>query len=261
MGVARRYFVAAAAVLACATWAFFGAAAGQGPEVKVATEGTFRPFSYFTSGGELTGFDVELTRAICKAAGLNCVMITMDLDGMIPALNDKKIDAISTGMSITAKRKKIVAFTDRIRSSGKRFVSCTPDKVTEVSPAALKGRIIGTQSGTTSADFFQADYAGSDIRLYKSMDEAFQDLASGRLELVLSQEGTGYGFTTSPAGAGCKFIGGRVDSPKYFGDGVGIAFRQSDVDLIAAFNAGLRKVLADGTYKAINDKYFPFSLY
>lgn len=261
MGLVHRYVVAAAALLASAAWTVSGAAAGQGPEIKVASEGTFKPFSFFTSGGELTGFDVELVQAVCKAAGLNCVMVTMEYDGMIPALNDKKIDVIAAGMAITEKRKKVVAFTDSIRSSGKQFVSCAPDKFPEVLPDALKGKAIGAQSGTTVADYFQAYYAGADIRLYKSMDETYQDLAAGRLELVLSQIGTGYGFISSPAGAGCKFVGKRIEDAKYFGSGVGYALRKSDVDLIAAFNAGIRKVLADGTYKAINDKYFPFSLY
>ena len=257
----RRCFLVTAALLACATGLILGASAVEAAEVKIGTEGTNRPFSFFTSGGELTGFDVELSQAICKAAGLNCIMVTMDFDGMVPALKDKKIDAIAAGMAITEKRKKVLAFTDSIRSAGKQFVTCTPDKFPEVSPDALKGKVVGTQAGTTTADYFQAYYAGSEIRLYKSTDEAFQDLVAGRLELVLAQMGTSYGFISSPAGAGCKFVGKRIDDAKYFGEGVGIALRQSDVDLIAAFNAGIRKVLADGTYKAINDKYFPFSLY
>ena len=110
-------------------------------------------------------------------------MVTMELDAMMPALNDKKIDAMAAGMTITEKHKKTLAFTDRIRSSGKQFVSCTPDKFPDTSPEALKAAS-GTQAGTSNADFFQANYAGSDIRLYKSMDEAFQDLGSGRIELA-----------------------------------------------------------------------------
>jgi polar amino acid transport system substrate-binding protein len=196
MGAPCRCFLATVALLACV---LLGAGAGQAAEVRIATEGTFRPFSYFTPGGELTGFDVELTLAICKAAGLNCVMVMMDYDAVVPALNDKKVDAISAGMNVTEKRKKVVAFTDRIRSSGKQFLSCTPDKFTDVSPAALKGHILGTQSGTTNADFFQAEYGGSDVRLYKTTDEAFRDLTAGRIELVLAQTAVGYDFTTSPA--------------------------------------------------------------
>lgn len=256
-----RFLIAASALVVCSMLTLPGGALAQGAQIKIGTEGTYKPYSFFTSGGELTGFDVELVQAICAAAKLDCVMVTMDYDGMVPALNEKKLDAIASGMTITEKRKKTLAFTDRIRSSGKHFVTCAPDKFTDTSPEALKGHIVGTQTGTTNADYFQALYTGSDIRLYKTMDEAFQDLAAGRLDLVLAQEGPAYDFANSSAGKGCKLVGARLDDPKYFGEGVGIAFRQSDTDLVAAFNAGIKQVLADGTYKKLNDKYFSFSLY
>jgi lysine-arginine-ornithine-binding protein len=261
MAPAIRRPLAFVALLASVALAVFPARPAQAAEVKVASEGTFKPFSFFTAGGQLTGFDVELVQAICKAAGLDCVMVTMDYEGMMPALKEKKIDVIASGMSITAKRKKVVAFTDRVRASGKRFVACAPDKFPKIGPDDLKGHIVGTQADTTSADYIKALYAGSDIRLYKSMDEAFADLSAGRLDLALAQDATGYAFTTSPAGKGCAFVGDRLDDPKYFGEGVGLALRQSDADLVAALNAGIRKVLADGTYKALNAKYFPFAVY
>ena len=261
MAIVRFSVRKSAAILGCLAGLLLGINAAQADQIRVATEGTYKPFSYFTSGGELTGFDVELTLAICKAATLDCVMVTMDNDAVIPALKDNKIDVISTGMSITEKRKKVVLFTDRIRSSGKQFVSCAPDKFPDVSPESLKGHILGTQAGTTNADFFQAKYAASDIRLYKTMDEAFKDLAAGRVELALSQIALGYDFTNSSEGAGCKFVGPRLDDTKFFGDGVALGLRPSDVELKAAFDTGIKKVLADGTYKAINAKYFPFSLY
>jgi lysine-arginine-ornithine-binding protein len=252
--------MALAVVLGFALGTWGSAALAGDMKVRIATEGTYRPFSYFTPDGKLTGFDVELTMAICKAAGLDCELVTMDIEGMIPALNEKKIDAISTGMSITPKRKKVVAFTDPIRSAGKRFVSCTSGASPDISPAGVKGRTIATQANTSNSDYFDSYYKGADIRLYKTMDEAYQDLAAGRVDLVLSQEGTGYGFLASPSGKGCSFVGSRIEDAKLFGEGVGIAVRQTDGELKAALNAGIRKLLADGTYKALNDKYFPFPL-
>ena len=236
------------------------AGAARADQIKIATEGTYKPFSFMTAGGDLTGFDVELALATCKAAGLDCVMVTMDNDAVVPALNDKKVDVLATGMSVTEKRKKVVLFTEPTRASGKQFVACTPDKFPDISPAALKGHAIGTQTGTTSADFFQGEYPGADIRLYKSMDEAFQDLTSGRVELVLAQNAVGYDFIKSPAGAGCNFVGPRLDNAKYFGAGVAMAVRLGDMKLKAALDEGLRKIIADGTYKAINAKYFPFPI-
>ena len=257
MTMIRRCALPMAAILAVLTLA---AGTVRADQVRIATEGTYKPFSYFTPSGELTGFDVESTLAICKAAELDCKMVVMELDAMVPALNDKKIDVMAAGTTITEKHKKQTLFTDMIRSAGKQFVSCTPDKFPDTAPEALKGHIIGTQAGTSNADFFQAKYPGSDIRLYKSMDEAFQDLGSGRIELALAQTGVAFGFMQSPAGKGCQFVGARLEDPKYFGTGVGLALRLGDSELAGKLNAGLKKILEDGTFKALNDKYFPFSL-
>jgi len=62
-------------------------------------------------------------------------------------------------------------------------------------------------------------------------------------------------------GKDCKFVGERAVNPKIFGTGVGIALRKTDPDLRDKLNAALKQILADGTYEAINKKYFPFSIY
>ena len=229
--------------------------------VKIGTEGTYAPFSYYTSDGKLTGFDVELTQALCDAAKIRCEFVTLEYEGMVEALQQKKIDAVSAGMPITEKRKKVVAFTDPIRSSDKRFDTCKSDQFQDISPEALKSHIIGTQSGTSSVDYFKAHYAGSDIRLYKSMDEAFQDLAAGRIELAMATEPVGYSFINTPGGKGCAFVGPRLKDEKLFGSGVGLALRKDDEGLVENFNRALRAIRDNGTYEAINKKYFPFSVY
>ena len=238
-----------------------GPADAQDADIKIGTEGTYAPFSYYTADGKLTGFDVDLTQALCDAAKIRCEFVTLEYEGMVEALQQKKIDAVSGGMPITEKRKKVVAFTDPIRTSDKRFVTCKPDQFQDISPEALKSHVIGTQSGTSSGDYFNAHYAGSDIRLYKSMDEAFQDLAAGRLELAMATEPVGYSFINTPAGKGCGFVGPRLKDEKLFGSGTGIALRKGDEDLRKSFNEALRAVRDNGTYETINKKYFPFSVY
>lgn len=234
----------------------------QGAEtVKIGTEGTAVPYSFFTSDGKLTGFDVEITQAMCDAAKLTCEFKTLDLDGMVPALNQKKLDALAAGYAITEKRKKNLAFADRYRTSDKRFVTCKPEIFKDISPDALKSHIIGTQSGTSSVDYFNNNYSGSEIRLYKSMDEAFQDLAAGRLDLAMATEPIGYTFISQAANAACAFVGPRIKDEKLFGAGVGIAFRLDDTELVEKFNAALKAIRADGTYDTINKRYFPFSIY
>ncbi|MBL8908685.1 MAG: transporter substrate-binding domain-containing protein [Rhizobiales bacterium] len=235
--------------------------AQDAPVLKIGTEGTYAPFSFFAPDGKLTGFDIEITQAMCDAAKLTCKFETLDFDGMIPALNQRKLDALAVGFSITEKRKKQVAFTDSYRTSDKRFVTCRPDVFKDVSPETLKSRVIGTQSGTSSADYFKSFYPESEIRLYKSMDEAFQDLGAGRLDLAMATEPVGYDFISKHGNGTCAFVGPRIKDEKFFGSGVGIAFRLDETELVDKFNAALKTIRDDGTYEAINARYFPFSIY
>ncbi len=77
--------------------ALTGGAQAETRKIRIGTEGTYRPFSYFDAEGKLTGFEVELDRAICAAVKADCEFVTMEFDGLIPALQEKKIDAVASG--------------------------------------------------------------------------------------------------------------------------------------------------------------------
>jgi ABC-type amino acid transport substrate-binding protein len=69
------------------------------------------------------------------------------------------------------------------------------------------------------------------------------------------------GFLKTPQGKDFEFTGPELTDKKWFGDGAGIAARKEDGDLVALFNKALKEIRADGTYKKLNDKYFPFDVY
>ena len=69
------------------------------------------------------------------------------------------------------------------------------------------------------------------------------------------------GFLKKPEGKDYQFIGPDLTEIKYFGEGVGIACRKKDKDLVELFNKAIDQIRADGTYKSIQDKYFDFNVY
>jgi polar amino acid transport system substrate-binding protein len=251
-------------LLAIAAGMLFSAlspATGEPLKLRIGTEGTYKPMSFYDAAGNLTGFEVDLVNAICAKIKAECEFVVMDFDGMVPALQEKKIDAIAAGMRVTEKRKKIVAFADKYYTPYSRFVTCSRANQNDVGPSGMKGLVIGTQSGSTNADYLNAEYAQlATIRLYKTMDEVYLDLSSKRLDFALSNAFVGYDFLQSDNGKNCTFVGEQIVNSKYFGDGTALALRKGDEEIRNALNAGIKAIMDDGTYAAINAKYWPFSV-
>jgi len=228
--------------------------------VKIGTEGAYPPFNY-VEAGKPTGFDVDIALALCERARLQCEIVIQDWDGMIPALLAHRIDAIVASMSITAERKKRIDFTAKYYDSPNSFMASKTDRVTDVSPAALAGKVIGVQGSTTHQNYIEAKYKNVELRTYATVDDASADLAIGRIDLVLSDKVLlDAWLKASSDGACCELVGPDLYDP-LFGDGQGIGVRKEDSALRDTLNAALAAILADGTYKTINAKYFDFPMY
>lgn len=248
--------IAAAAMLALGA----GAAHAQMKKVRIGTEGAYPPFNSVSPSGELVGFDIDIGKALCAKMKVECTFVAQDWDGIIPALLAKKFDAIVASMSITEERKQKVAFTVPYYSTPGNFIAPKDTKITDISPAALKGKTIGTQSSTTASVYLEEKYKDSDIKLYPTQDEANADLAAGRLDTILADKFVLYEWLEkTDAGKCCKFVG--PDLKDVNPEGTGIAVRKEDDELREALNKAIKEIVADGTYKAINAKYFPFDIY
>ena len=237
------------------------AAAKEWKTVRIGTEGAYPPFNFIDSAGKLQGFDIDIAKALCDKMKVKCVFVAQDWDGIIPGLLAKKYDAIVASMSITAERKKKVDFTDKYYSSPATFVAPKKTDITDISPKALAGKTIGAQSSTIHSNYLEDNYKDSKLKFYKTQDEVNADLAAGRLDAQLADKLVLFEWLKTKAGQCCKFVGPGITDKRWFGEGAGIAVRKEDQDLKAMFNKALKEIIADGTYKKINMKYFPFSIY
>src|SRR5262249_2226370 len=231
-----------------------GGAGAEMKKVKIGTEGAYPPFNSIDPSGKLVGFDIDIANALCAAAKFECEFVIQDWDGMIPALQAKKFDAIIASMSITPKRLEVVDFSDKYYNTPVKFMAAKGAGITEFTADSLAGKKIGVQGSTTQEDFARAKFPKAEVASYATQDEANADLESGRLDLVLAdrvilQEG----FLKTDAGAACcELVGPDYSDPKILGPGQGIAIRKGEKDLVDAFNAAIAKIREDGTYKKIN---------
>jgi lysine-arginine-ornithine-binding protein len=255
--------IAAAAIVFAA---FTGAACAKDwKTIRIGTEGAYPPFNGLDPSGQLVGFDIDIAKALCEKMQATCTFQAQDWDGIIPALLAGKFDAIVASMSITDERKKKVAFTNKYYQTPAAFVAPKDSKIASWDAAGLKGKVIGAQSSTIHGNYLEGEIqpGGAEIKLYGTQDEANADLAAGRLDAVVADKTMLSEWLKKPEASCCerKADVDVVKYAKYFGSGAGIAVRKEDTDLVDKFNKAIAEILADGTYKKINDKYFPYSIY
>jgi arginine/ornithine transport system substrate-binding protein len=241
-----------------------GTAWAQAPDwkkIRIGVEGAYPPFSEVGTDGKLKGFDIDIALALCAELKAECSLLQQEWDGIIPALQSRKFDAIVASMAITEERQKVVNFTNKYYHTPSRLVAKAGANL-QASAAGLKGKRIGVQRSTIQDRFASATFTGSEIVRYAKADEVYLDLAAGRVDAILSDTlAVDGGFLKTAQGKGFAFFGPSYDDPKYFGSGSGIAVRKADAALQAKLNAAIAAIRANGVYKTINDKYFDFDVY
>lgn len=224
--------------------------------VRIGSDATYPPFESVNSKGEIVGFEVDYFAALCAKVGVTCVWQNQDWDGIIPSLLTGKYDMIVSGMNITEERKKRVAFSDMYLAVPPVFATQAGTAGNDVSPEALKGKSIGTQSSTVHAAYLDRFYKGSEIKLYPTQDEPNQDLASGRLDYVVGDGIVEQDFIDKKGNGCCRVVATIKRIPEIHGAGVGAAFRPEDTELRDKFNKAIAELDADGTFKRLEAKYF-----
>ena len=247
-----------------ATVTFMSALAGAAlaaDKVVIGTEGAYPPFNNLQADGTLTGFDIDIAKALCEEMKVECTFVTQDWDGIIPALEAKQFDAIIASMSITAERKEKVDFTNKYYNTPPAIAVPKDSDITEATEAALDGKILGAQGSTTHANYAEAHMKKSELKLYPTAEEYKLDLVNGRVDAVIDDVVVLSEWLKTPDGACCKILGTLPIDPVINGEGAGIAVRKGDDALREKFNAAIKAIRDNGKYKEINAKYFDFDVY
>ncbi len=201
-----------------------------------------------------------MANALCKQMEVTCKIVPQDWDGIIPSLLARKYDAIIAAMSITEERKKKVDFTNKYAQIPNKFIA---KKGAGLDFSNLDGVKIGVQRATTHDKYLTDNYGDKvDIVRYGSFDDAYLDLANGRIAAVLGDASAlEEGVINKDGGDKYEFVGPSLTDPKWFGDGMGIAVRKQDKDLTAKLNAAIQALRDNGEYKKIEAKYFNYDVY
>ncbi|MGB0498510.1 MAG: transporter substrate-binding domain-containing protein [Rubricella sp.] len=234
-----------------------GAATAQ--DLDICVEGAYPPFSETTASGDVVGFDIDIANALCDTMGATCEMVPTDWDGIIPALQQGRCDAIIASMSITPERMQVIDFSAKYYQTPARFVAAADSGI---SLDNIDEQVVGVQRGTIHQDFMEGEFPNVELRLYATQDEAYLDLVAGRIDAIMADSiAIDDGFLKTEQGEGYAFFGPAYADPQYHGDGAGIGVRQGEEDLRDAFSAAIATIRENGVYQTINAQYFDFDIY
>nr|WP_227672940.1 ABC transporter substrate-binding protein [Psychrobacter lutiphocae] len=218
--------------------------------LHIATEGAYAPFNYTDAAGNLAGFDVDISNALCEQMQVTCEIESQDWEGIIPGLKAKKYDAIVAAMSVTPERSAQVDFTEPYFTNSLVFIA-TKDSAFDPSQAQMiNGHQIAAQRSTISSQWLENTYPEADIKMYDTLNNAFLDLESGRVEAMISDKLPALEWL-SHNNDGFELKGDEIE----IDDNFAIAVRKED-PLKQKLNEALAAIKANGTYDTLKDKHF-----
>lgn len=231
------------------------------PQLRVLTEPDYPPFNYYDEEGQLTGFNIDLARAICRELAVTCEINAAEWNTLIPSLKNNEADAVVASVAINPKSLGEVDFTARYYSTPARFVARTGSGIDAITVAALKGKKIAAVQGSAHEAFLRDFFDGAIIKPYAT-PEARNALKNGEVDLLFGDAiSLMFWIQGTDSARCCEFKGEGYIEPRYFGDGAGIAVKKGNARLREVLDYALARVRASGRYEELMLRYFPLPLY
>jgi ABC-type amino acid transport/signal transduction systems, periplasmic component/domain len=232
-----------------------------GPILRVAVEDHYPPYSYEDETGQMAGFNVDIAGALAQVMGMECRIVSVPWNDLLPRLAKGDYDAIVACMAVKPDRLQYAEFTDYYLRSQTGFIGRkgTPD---DTSPEALRGMTLVSQDDTAQLAYLQKTYGQtSHVKGYPTMGEAFEAVADGHADLCLTPLLAGLEFLKSDAGQGCDIIGPALASDQFRYSPAHIAVAKGNTALRDELNHALKTIRSNGEFATISRRYFPFSVY
>ena len=216
----------------------------------VGTNASFPPFEYVEEG-EIVGFDIDLVKEIAELQGFEVEFRDISFDSLIPGLASGSLDIVAAGMTITEARKEVVAFSDPYYSANQ---SVLVHEESEEDLTVLFGdNDIGVQTGTTGDTWVREklidrDILTGELRNYDSYVFVIRDLANQNIDAAVLDKPVAETYSKNNP---VKVVAELITGEEY-----GIAVGKNNQELQEEINAGLAKVIENGTMDQLIEKYF-----
>lgn len=227
------------------------------PTLRVGIDAeSYPPFFSKDASGQWKGWEIDLLNAVCSRMNVHCQLTDIAWDGLVPSLQNGKIDVIWSSMTITGERQKVIDFTRPYYESPTVFVGPKSDrrKVDCAVPKTFRGSVVGVEAGTNFSAFLSTRFSNdAKIKTFDKFDNALADLVAGRVDYVQEGRGLFTAFLNSPDGKDFEIKGSCPNDP-VLGLGIGGGVRHGDA-LRSRLSDVIAQVQKDGTWDAITARY------
>lgn len=215
-------------------------------KLYVGTNAEFEPFEY-REGDNIVGFDIDLINEIAKLIGAEIEVVDMQFDGLLPALEAKKIDLIIAGMTATEERKQFVNFSEPYYNSKQSIVVLSNN--TDITTFDnFAGKKVGVVLGYTG-DILVSEMTNVEVQKFNATSETILALKSQKVDAVVLDYEPAKNYVAQ--NKELKLI--EIDSAT---EEYSIAMRKDDTELLTKVNDALKTINENGTYETLLGKYF-----
>ena len=219
-------------------------------KLVVALEGAWQPWSYHDESDTLVGYDVKVSRAIAEKLGVEPEYVESDWDSLFAGLDAGRFDIVCNGVEVTDERAKTYDFTTPygyIHTA----LAVRKDNEDIKSFEDLKGKTTANSLASTYMEL--AESYGATVQGIDTLEETIQLLTAGRIDATLNADVSFYDYLNVHPDADFKLVAQTEDASH-----VAIPVRKGDdsASLLEAINTAIEELRADGTLKALGEKYF-----
>ena len=230
--------------------------------LRFVTEGDFPPFNYADAEGALTGFNVDLARAICLEVNAACDIKVRPWEEQYGALISGEADGAIAAQRVTWAGVAQVDFSERYFHTPGHFACKRDGEVVETTPEAFESKAIAVAKGTAHEAYLKTFFHESAVKTFDTVELAREALADGKVAFLFDDAiGLSLWINGTNSRQCCELKGGPFLEPKFFGDGIAIALPKTDPQLKTLINAALAKVRESGRFDELVQRYFPARIY
>ena len=230
--------------------------------IRFVTEDDYPPFGFALPDGSLSGFNIDLARALCEELRVQCTVQPRRWDTMVEAIEQGRGDAAVASIAITPANRLRVDFTAPYYKTPARFVARNAVAIAEPGPDTLAGKTVGVVARSAHEAYLRAFFPRVSLRAYDNALALRSALKRNEVEIAF---GDGVAFALwlngTDASGCCAFRGGPFTESRFFGEGVGIAVRKDNQPLRRALDYALKRLSERGVYADLYLKYFPVGFY